>query len=114
MMKSCLLFPALLAASSLSLKADASAPIDPNLYNTGPALQDILRVVGTQEANLGGISGGTATESSIAEASRQSTLSSASDELDDMLSEVGGACSFDAMVQCFQNKMAGGEKENID
>ena len=35
-------------------------------------------------------------------------------ELDDMLSEVGGACSFDAMVQCFQNKMAGGEKENID
>ena len=30
-------------------------------------------------------------------------------ELDDMLSEVGGACTFDAMVQCFQNKMAGGE-----
>ena len=31
-------------------------------------------------------------------------------ELDEMLSEVGGACSFDAMVNMFQNKMAGGKK----
>ena len=33
MMKSCLLFSALFAASSLSLKADASAPIDPKAYD---------------------------------------------------------------------------------
>jgi len=29
-------------------------------------------------------------------------------ELDDMLGEVGGACTFDAMINMFQNKMAGG------
>ena len=31
-------------------------------------------------------------------------------ELDDMLSEVGGPCTFDAMIQMFQTKMAGGKK----
>jgi hypothetical protein len=65
-----------------------ASPIDPNLYNTGPAFQDILRSVGTQEANLGGSSGSTATESSIAESSRQSTLESAIDEFDDLLTEM--------------------------
>ena len=30
-------------------------------------------------------------------------------ELDDMLSEVGGPCTFDAMIQMFQTKMAGGK-----
>lgn len=68
-----------------------STPIDPNLYNTGPAFQDILRSVGTQEANLGGTGGATATESSIAESSRQSTLESAIDEFDDLLTEMAKA-----------------------
>ncbi len=31
------------------------------------------------------------------------------DELDEMLGEVGGPCTFDAMVKLFQDKMAGGE-----
>lgn len=31
-------------------------------------------------------------------------------ELDSMLSEVGGSCSFDNMIKMFQNKMAGGVK----
>jgi len=66
-------------------------PIDPNLYNTTPAFTDILRSVGTQEANLGGTSGATATESSIAESSRQSVTSSAIDELDDLLTEMARA-----------------------
>lgn len=65
--------------------------IDPNLYNTGPAFDDILRSVGTQEANLGGSSGSTATETSIAEGSRQSALASAIDEFDDLLSEMARA-----------------------
>ena len=30
-------------------------------------------------------------------------------ELDDMLSEVGGACTFDGMIKMFQEKMAGGK-----
>ncbi len=66
-------------------------PIDPNLYNTGPSFADLLRSVGTQEANLGGVSGGTATETSIAESNRQVTRSSIVDELDDMLSEMAKA-----------------------
>ncbi len=32
-------------------------------------------------------------------------------ELDDMLSEVGGACTFDAMIKMFQDKMAGGTND---
>merc|ERR1712117_339346 len=32
-------------------------------------------------------------------------------ELDDMLGEVGGACTFDAMIKMFQDKMAGGSNE---
>ena len=65
--------------------------IDPNLYETGPAFQDILRSVGTQEANLGGTSGSTATEAGIAESSRQSTTDSAIDEFDDLLTDMARA-----------------------
>merc|ERR1711937_155264 len=35
-------------------------------------------------------------------------------ELDDMLSEVGGPCTFDAMIQMFQTKMAGGSNDPDD
>merc|ERR1719300_794496 len=35
-------------------------------------------------------------------------------ELDDMLSEVGGACTFDAMIKMFQEKMAGGSNDPDD
>ena len=67
------------------VQAGPTAPIDPNLYDTGPIFDDLQRSVGSQEANLGGTSGATATESSISESSRQSTLSDNVDDLDDML-----------------------------
>jgi len=35
-------------------------------------------------------------------------------ELDDMLSEVGGACTFDNMIKMFQEKMAGGSNDPDD
>lgn len=35
-------------------------------------------------------------------------------ELDDMLSEVGGSCTFDGMVKMFQDKMAGGSNDPDD
>merc|ERR1711953_1188968 len=35
-------------------------------------------------------------------------------ELDDMLAEVGGACTFDAMIKMFQDKMAGGSNDPDD
>lgn len=62
-----------------------TAPIDPNLYETEGVFADVQRTIGTQEANFGGVSGATATESSIAETSRQSGQSSDSDDLDEWL-----------------------------
>ena len=35
-------------------------------------------------------------------------------ELDDMLGEVGGSCTFDNMISMFQNKMAGGSNDPDD
>jgi len=62
--------------------------IDPNLYETNGVYQDSLRVTGSQEANLGGVSGGTATESQIAESSRMSSIGSNVDDLDDLLTQL--------------------------
>lgn len=61
------------------------APIDPSIYDTNFLMEDFMRVVGSQEANIGGTSGSTATEASIAEGSRVSALSSNTDDLDDFL-----------------------------
>jgi hypothetical protein len=69
------------------------AKIDPNLYEVNEQYQDVLRSVGTQEANLGGTSDGSATESSIAESSRQTSLADQVDDLDDMLTELARAFS---------------------
>jgi hypothetical protein len=68
-----------------------TAPIDPNLYEVEMVFADMQRVVGTQEANLGGVSGATATETSIAEASRSSSIEDNIDDLDEFLSEVAHA-----------------------
>lgn len=65
--------------------------VDPNLYQTQHLEQDTMMVTGSQEANLGGMSGGTATESSIAESSRMSSVGSNVDDLDDFLTEVAHA-----------------------
>lgn len=62
--------------------------IDPNLYETNGVYQDSLRVTGSQEANLGGMSGGTATESQIAESSRMTSVGSNVDDLDDLLTQL--------------------------
>lgn len=67
------------------------AGIDPALYSTAPAFEDVLRSVGSQEANIGGTAGATATESSIAESSRMSTQSSNVDDLDDFLTDLARA-----------------------
>jgi hypothetical protein len=66
-------------------------PIDPSLYDVSAPFQDILRVVGAQEANLGGTSGASATETSIAESSRMSGQSSDVDDLDEMLTGMARA-----------------------
>lgn len=68
-------------------------PIDPNQYEVNMIYQDMLRVVGSQEANLGSTAGSTATESSIAENSRMSTLADNVDDLDELLTELAKATS---------------------
>ena len=68
-----------------------STPIDPNLYETGSIFEDIQRAVGSQEATFGSTSGDTATETSIAEGSRIQTLSSATDDLEETLTELARA-----------------------
>lgn len=74
-------------------------PIDPNLYATGDIMKDILYGVGAQSADLGQTGDATATESSIAEQSRMSTLSSNVDDLDEFLSEIALAASQILMQQ---------------
>ena len=63
-------------------------PIDPTLYDVTPLMEDMFRVVGSQEANLGGTTGSTATEVSVAESSRMSSIGSNVDDLDDFLTEL--------------------------
>lgn len=63
-------------------------PIDPNLYEVEGVFNDLLRGVGTQESQLGGMSRGTATESTIAEQSMSASNSDQVDDLDEMLSDL--------------------------
>ncbi|MBP9870545.1 MAG: hypothetical protein KBC53_03490 [Nitrosomonas sp.] len=62
--------------------------IDPNVYETGTIFEDMSRIVGFQDANLGAVSGATATETSIAEDNRMSGVASNIDDLDDFLTMV--------------------------
>lgn len=66
-------------------------PIDPALYDTSMFMEDMFRVVGSQEANLGGGTGNTATEVSVAESSRMSSLGSHVDDLDEFLTDLSRA-----------------------
>jgi len=73
------------------IAARPTVPIQEPLYDTEYLYQDLQRVSGDQEANLGGTSGSTATEASIAETSRVSSLQSCIDDLDDFLSVLARA-----------------------
>lgn len=70
------------------IAARPTVPIIPEVYDTEYVFVDIQRASGDQPANLGGVSGATATESSIAETSRVSSLQSSIDDLDDFLTQM--------------------------
>jgi hypothetical protein len=70
------------------LQAYAGPGIDNNLYEVNPVYEDILRTTGIQEANLGGTSDTTATQSQIAEGSRMTSMGSNIDDLNDMLTQL--------------------------
>lgn len=67
-------------------------PIDPALYDTGAIMKDIMFGVGTQEPDMGNNGDATATASSISENSRNTTLASNVDDLDEFLSDIARAC----------------------
>ncbi len=62
--------------------------VDQNLYETQTIFTDIQMAIGGQQANFGGTSGDTATESSIAEQSRMTASGSDVDDLDTLLTAV--------------------------
>lgn len=68
-----------------------TARIDPTVYDAEYIFTDFQRVAGDSAANLGGTSGATATESSIAETSRVSALQSCIDDINDFLSSLARA-----------------------
>lgn len=65
--------------------------IDPNVYEVQNYFIDVQRSVGTQEANFGGTSKGSATEASISEQSRSISVSDNVDDLDELLTELAKA-----------------------
>lgn len=90
---------ALIAISGLSpqqgidqvLQPIKGVEFNPAMYEVNPVFQDLLRTVGDQEANLGGTSDATATETQVAQQSRASAMGSAVDDLDVTLSAIARA-----------------------
>lgn len=70
------------------LKPKPVVPIDPALYDVEGVFNDTMRVAGDAAANLGGTSGATATESTIAETSRGTSIQSNIDDLDEFLTDL--------------------------
>lgn len=87
------------------LQAHAGPAIDPALYDPSPVYEDYQRALGQQEANLGGTSGATATEASIAEGSRATGASSVVDDLDEFLTELARASGQVLLMNCSAEKV---------
>lgn len=67
-------------------------PIDPNLYEVENVFSDMERTTGSQAAVFGGPTSKTsATEASISEGSRVTTMASATDDTDECLTEIASA-----------------------
>lgn len=65
--------------------------IDPNQYDVEIHFNDMMRSVGSPETAFGGSSGGTATESALAEQHMDTATADHVDDLDDMLTELARA-----------------------
>jgi hypothetical protein len=67
------------------LQAKPVMQIDPKMYDVTEIWNDILRVVGTQQADVGTTTSSTATESAIAEQGRSTSAADVVDDIDDVL-----------------------------
>lgn len=70
------------------LQPIAGYPFNPAIYEVNPVFQDLMRAVGDQEANLGGTTDATATQTQVAQQSRSSAIGSAVDDIDETLSAI--------------------------
>lgn len=70
------------------LIAKPVAAIDPAVYDVEYLFTDVLRATGEHEATFGGGSGDTATEVSVAEQARVSSVESNIDDMDDFMTDV--------------------------
>jgi hypothetical protein len=70
------------------LQAYAGPGIDNNLYEVNPIYDDLQRVTGVQEANLGGTSDTTATQTNVSESSRMTSMGSNVDDLNDLMTQM--------------------------
>jgi hypothetical protein len=68
-------------------------PIDSAVYDTQPVFEDVLRVLGSDQADQGTTSNATATEVSVAQFSQNTDLSSTVDDINDMMTELAQAAS---------------------
>jgi hypothetical protein len=68
-------------------------PIDAAVYDTGPVFEDVLRVLGSDQADTGTTSSATATEVSVAQFSQNTDLSSTIDDINDVMTEMAQAAS---------------------
>lgn len=68
-------------------------PIDSAVYDTGPVFEDVLRVLGSDQADQGTTSSATATEVSVAQFSQNTDLTSTVDDINDVMTELAQAAS---------------------
>jgi hypothetical protein len=69
-------------------------PIDAAVYDTAPVFEDVLRVLGSDQADQGTTSGNaTATEVSVAQFSQNTDLTSTVDDINDTMTELAQASS---------------------
>jgi hypothetical protein len=74
-------------------------PIDDALYDTNGAFEDVLRVLGQDQASTGQTTDATATEAAVAQSAQHTDLSSCLDDQDDMLSEIATAAGKILMME---------------
>ena len=87
------------------IQAVPHAPIDQNLYEVNQFFEDTLKAVGTHEAQMGGSSKSTATEASVAESTRQTSMDSNVDDLDEFLSELAQNAGYVLLTEMPQDKV---------